>query len=202
MVFGDIDREHMAEWEVQKLKQTHSTADYTVHFTRFSVATNWDNVALTAIYYAGLKDNMKDEIARGEQSDNLRAMTVMAIRIDNCLYKQRKEKGQSSYSNSKKTVTYMSGQQHKNQRQKNNKYGLRQMEIDAIELKKKKIFEGDCYNCRKKGHLAKDCQGPAQMKRSEKSKGINHESLSWIGCYDNGCPMHRSKEEGSGCYPQ
>ena len=66
------------------------------------------------IYYAGLKDNMKDEIARGEWLDDLHAMMVMAIRIDNCLYKQRKEKGQSFYGNSKKTVAYMSGQWRKN----------------------------------------------------------------------------------------
>ena len=83
MVFGDIDREHTAEQEVQKLKQTQSAADYTAHFTQLSAATNWDDIALTVIYYAGLKDNVKDEIARGERLDDLRVKTVMAIRINN-----------------------------------------------------------------------------------------------------------------------
>ena len=125
---------------------------------RLHKATNWDKVALTAIYYAGLKDNVKDEVARGEQLDDLRAMTVMAIRINNCLYEQRKKKDQSSYGNNKKTVAYTTGQEPY---QKNNKYGWRLMEIDAIELKKKKTFDGECYNCGKKGHLTKDCRGPA-----------------------------------------
>ncbi|SLM40540.1 retrotransposon nucleocapsid protein [Lasallia pustulata] len=69
--------------EVQKLKQTQSAADYTAHFTQLSAATNWDDIALTVIYYAGLKDNVKDEIARGERLDDLRVKTVMAIRINN-----------------------------------------------------------------------------------------------------------------------
>ena len=68
------------------------------------------------------------------------------------------KKGQSSYGNNKKIVAYTIGHRYKNRRQKNDKYGPRPMEIDAIELKKKKIFDRECYNCGKKGHLAKDCR--------------------------------------------
>ena len=75
------------------------------------------------------------------------------------------------------------------------------MEIDIIEPKKKKAFEGDCYSCGKKGHLARDCWRPTQMRRSGKPKGTNHESLSWIGCYNHDCLTHRSKKERVGCYP-
>ena len=62
------------------------------YFTQFGAATNWDGVAITAVYYVGLKDDVKDEIARGERLDDLLIMMVMAIRINNCLYKRCKKK--------------------------------------------------------------------------------------------------------------
>ena len=203
MVFRDIDHKCTAERNLLKLRQIKSAADYTAHFTRISAATNWEDAALTAIFYAGLRNGVKDEIVRGEWPEDLRAMTIMAIRINNCLYEWRKEKGQSTYGNKKKTTTYTSGQKrNKNRHQKNNKYGPKPMEIDTIEPKKKKTFDGDCYNYGKKGHLARDCRGPQQTKKLGKAKKPSHKTLSWIGCYNDNCNIHRSNKEGTGWYPQ
>ena len=55
---------------------------------------------------------------------------------------------------------YTSGHKRRNWYQMKNKYGLKLMEIDIIEPKKKKTFDRDCYNCGKKGYLARDCRGP------------------------------------------
>ena len=66
MVFGDINREHTVECDLIKLRQIKSAADYTAHFTRLSAATNWEDAALTVMYYAGIKDGVKDKIARGD----------------------------------------------------------------------------------------------------------------------------------------
>ncbi|SLM33436.1 gag protein [Lasallia pustulata] len=155
IVFGDINRERTAERNLLKLRQTKSAVDYTAHFTRLSAAINWEDAALTAIFYAGLKDGVKDKIVRGERPEDLRAMIIMAIRIDNRLYERHKEKGQTTYGNKRKTTAYPSGwKRNKDGHQKSDKYGPKPMEIDTIELKKKKTFNGDCYNCGKKGHLA------------------------------------------------
>ncbi|SLM39535.1 Zinc finger, CCHC-type [Lasallia pustulata] len=173
MVFRDIDHKCTAERNLLKLRQIKSAADYTAHFTRISAATNWEDAALTAIFYAGLRNGVKDEI------------------------------GQSTYGNKKKTTTYTSGQKrNKNRHQKNNKYGPKPMEIDTIEPKKKKTFDGDCYNYGKKGHLARDCRGPQQTKKLGKAKKPSHKTLSWIGCYNDNCNIHRSNKEGTGWYPQ
>ena len=186
MVFRDIDQERTAEQDHLKLRQTKSTADYTAHFTQLIAATNWDD--------AGLKDRVKDKIARGERPDILRVMMLMAIKVNNCLYERHKEKGQTFYHNDEKTTAYMSGHKRKNWRQKNNKYGPKPMEINTIKLKKKKTFNRDCYNCGKKGHLARDCRGPAQAKKSRKAQKPSHKSLSWIGCYNNDCRVYQSKK--------
>ncbi|SLM35055.1 Zinc finger, CCHC-type [Lasallia pustulata] len=108
-------------------------------------------------------------------------MTVMAIRINNCLYERHKKKGQSSYGNNKKTAAYTTGHRCTNRRQKNDKYGPRPMEIDAIEPKKKKTFDGECYNCGKKGHLEKDCRRPTQARKAQRP---NHEHIVWIGNHE------------------
>ena len=189
MMFGDIDRERTAERDLLKLRQTKSTADYTAHFTRLSAATNWEDAALTATFYAGLKDGVKDEITRGERPDNLRAMTIMAIRIDNRLYEQRKEKGQPTYGDERKLATYTSGQKrNKNRHQKNDKYGPKPMDIDVIEPKKR-TFDGDCYNCGKKGHLARDCRGPQRTKKSNKARGSNRVTHDWMNQCEQICMM-------------
>ena len=73
MVFADIDCKRTAEYNLIKLRQTKSAADYMAYFTRLSTATNWEDAALMAMYYAGLKDAVKDKIARGEQPEDLRA---------------------------------------------------------------------------------------------------------------------------------
>ena len=189
MMFGDIDRERTAERDLLKLRQTKSAADYTAHFTRLSAATNWEDAALTAIFYAGLKDGVKDEIARGERPDNLRAMTIMAIRIDNRLYERRKEKGQPTYGDERKIATYTSGRKrNKNRHQKNDKYGPKPMDIDVIEPKKR-TFDGDCYNCGKKGHLARDCRGPQRTKKSNKARGSNRVTHDWMNQCEQICTM-------------
>lgn len=68
-VFGDIDQERTSERFIQNLRQRGSAATYTAEFQQHSGKTDWDNTALKAQYYWGLKDHVKDEIARSERPD-------------------------------------------------------------------------------------------------------------------------------------
>ena len=43
----------------------------------------WDDDALTAIYYKGLKDPVKDELSRDEIPKDMDKIVEKAIRIDN-----------------------------------------------------------------------------------------------------------------------
>ena len=49
------------------------------------------------VFYIGLKDDIKDKLSKYKRLDNFVDFIVMAIRIDNQLYKRRLEK--KSYRN-------------------------------------------------------------------------------------------------------
>ena len=62
-VFGDIDQERTSERFILALKQRGSTATYTSEFQQHLGKTDIDDTGLKLLYYQGLKDHVKDEIA-------------------------------------------------------------------------------------------------------------------------------------------
>ena len=63
-VFGNFDKEHLAEHRMQSLRQTRSAADYASKFQQLAAQTQWGAVPLVAQFYKGLKDRVKDDVAR------------------------------------------------------------------------------------------------------------------------------------------
>ena len=63
-VFGDFDKEHSAECRMQSLRQAGSAADYASKFQQLAAQTQWGAVPLVAQFYKGLKDRVKDDVAR------------------------------------------------------------------------------------------------------------------------------------------
>ena len=71
IVFETIDQKRTAEREICNIVQKGATAMYAANFQRHAVYMNWDNTALTAQYYKGLKDFIKDEISCSERPSTL-----------------------------------------------------------------------------------------------------------------------------------
>ena len=61
---------------------------YTTEFQQYSGQTDWNDDTLKDQYYKGLKDAMKDEIARSNKLDILYEMIALAIKIDNHYYER------------------------------------------------------------------------------------------------------------------
>ena len=65
-MFGILDKEKDAERKLQALQQTGSASEFTAKFQQLAVRTQWGDSALTALFYQGLKERVKDNIARGD----------------------------------------------------------------------------------------------------------------------------------------
>jgi hypothetical protein len=165
-VFGDVDERRQAERSIQTLRQKGAAAQYTATFQQYAIKTGWGDVALQAQYYQGLKDSVKDEIAKEERPGTMAGLVQLAIRIDNRLYERALER-RGFYGNG--------GASHKN-----NGYPTA-MELDATsrdskpgstlspEERKRYMDNKLCFKCGKPRHMANRCG----KKKHQGRKGKN-----------------------------
>ena len=77
---------------IQHLQQIEMVQEYTVRFYTIVAKIKWDNNALVAIYYRGLKDPIKDELSREDTSKDIEEIVMKAIKINGYLKEWRMEK--------------------------------------------------------------------------------------------------------------
>ena len=70
-VFEDINTERTAARELMNLKQKKAASMYTVQFQKVLFNLSWEDIALTEQFYRSLKNVVKNNIAREEQSTTL-----------------------------------------------------------------------------------------------------------------------------------
>lgn len=173
--FGDIDEERTAERHLQGLTQKTSVGNYAAEFQQYAVRTEWNDEALVAQFYRGLKDRVKDDIARGERPATLAGMITAAIRIDGRQFERGLEKGGS----------YRAPIQNYKPKHMPYKpkpyYGPQPMELDATHHggpRKGPLSPRDrdhrmknnlCLYCGKPGHKARDCQSAARKNQGNRN---------------------------------
>lgn len=83
--WGDPDLKASHERAFARLRQTTSVAAYATQFRQHMVYLNFpdDDQTLPVLFYKGLKDAIKDEVAREGRKDNLQDLMDQATRIDN-----------------------------------------------------------------------------------------------------------------------
>ena len=90
--------------------QKGAAATYAVNFQRHTAYMNWDNTALTAQYYKGLKNFVKDKISRSEWLSTLVKMIKKSVIIDNWVYERFMKKSQKNYVSLKVNKSHKSTQ--------------------------------------------------------------------------------------------
>ena len=91
-IYGDPDQYKRAVTSIQRLRQTGSVQEYTSSFYALSNKTSWDDDALAAVYYRGLKDPIKDELSREDIPKDMNEIVEKAVRINNRLQERRVER--------------------------------------------------------------------------------------------------------------
>ena len=64
--FGVVNEAQAAEMKLLSLRQKHGAAEYAVEFQHITSLTNWDDSILTTLYYWGLREFIKNKIARAD----------------------------------------------------------------------------------------------------------------------------------------
>lgn len=171
-VFGDIDQERTAERHLQNLRQKGPATSYTAEFQQYMGKTDWNDEALKAQYYRGLKDVVKDEISRSDRPDDLQEMIEMAIRVDNRMYERSLERrGHYSMPNTRK------GKGRGN-------YGgswPQPMELDATYSKPKGKPSKETMDKRRRDKLCFECGLPGHMAQSHRDKPTQRGKKPWKG---------------------
>lgn len=189
-IFSPFKESVIAEQKIQKLRQTHSAADYTTEFQRYKTAIEWDDNALMRMYRQGLKPSVRMELMRsGSSLNTLNELMAEAIRVDNELYElkleerlftqgtrapgttnaRQRQQPRRSYPNQGRQRSYTPrnpGVYATN--------GYEPMHLDNLNKgpgkpkfqhgkgSKKKIT---CYACGKEGHIKRDCRSQGKVVR-------------------------------------
>jgi hypothetical protein len=94
---GDPDRKRTVTCSLQSLTQTGPAAAYATEFFRLAAFLQWNDQALQAQFYAGLKPDVKDALALSDRIfETVQTLSSFAICLDNRLFERRKESRRTS----------------------------------------------------------------------------------------------------------
>lgn len=183
-VYGDVDTVKEAVRDLQDLRQRGSATEYASKFHQLASRINWDQTAFADTFYRGLKDSVKDELARMDRPEDLMPLIELSIKIDNRMYERRLEKGRNGEATSfyrhqantqkKKTRTpgyYPPGQQmpmdldatKQRSKPRNAKWKAGTRDKISESQRSERLRKNLCLYCGKPGHRAKECKASKQQ---------------------------------------
>ena len=152
-LYGNRDKQKAALRNIKQLRQGTSASQYTASFRRYALDSGLNEVGQMDFYYGGLKDSIKDEIARDDPAENLNELIDRAIRIDERFFERRLERGHIG-----------AGYKANSGSQRKPYYGPQPMDLSATRgpLSQKdrdhRMKNNLCLYCGKAGHRANACK--------------------------------------------
>lgn len=172
---GDPDRERNTTRRLQALTQTSSAAAYSAEFFQLSAFLNWNDDALRAQFYTGLKSEVKDALALSNSDpDSVKGLSDLAIRLDNRIHERRMDQRRPSRPAAYQTSTKPPFTPRSVTA--NSPATSTPMEIDATkgkkfqpltdEERKRRIDNNLCLYCGNPGHRAGQCPNKGKPRRT------------------------------------
>jgi hypothetical protein len=164
---GDPDRERSMTSRLQSLTQIGSASSYASNFFKLSAFLNWNDDALRAQFYSGLKSEVKDALALSNvDPTTVQELSALAIRLDNRLHERRQESKTRTFS-SRPTPNGPQRNFSRPQTGSTASTGPRPMDLDATKTQRFKPLTNDerqrrmkenlCLYCGKSGHRVDAC---------------------------------------------
>ena len=161
--YGDIDTRANAERTLGRLRQTGAAAEYASRFQQTASFLNWNDDALQWAFYKGLKDRIKDELAKEDRPATLNELIEKAVRIDNRLYERYRESSRTTWNKTsqwtKPEPMDLSSTSFK-PKQDQNKHSSN----ERTQRSENRII---CYRCGKPGHKVSLCRSASLKPRSD-----------------------------------
>jgi hypothetical protein len=171
-VYGETFEKEKATQKLMALKMHKHYPEYLAHFLQLAPRVDMDENALKAFFYKGLTDQLKDELMRFPKSTSLIDLRTKVMEIWTRLRERSMEKHQQpdpyrSQHHGSHTVKTAASWENKDKK-KGKKGGYQGKPKDGSTKK-----EGNCHNCGKPGHWARECRGPKkqQVAMAVKTKG-------------------------------
>ena len=170
-VYGEPFEGEKATQKLMSLKMHKHYPEYLAGFMQLAPRVNMDDNALKAFFYKGLTEQLKDELMRFPKAKDLQSLKNRTMEIWVRLRERNMEKHhQSDYDRSlhqgqhnfhKKTAASWS----QNTGTEGKKGGFKRNPNQGAQQGKTGKKEGNCHNCGKPGHWARECRGPKRQRQ-------------------------------------
>ncbi len=71
---------------------TRSVVEFSVEFRTLAAHSGWNDYSLQGVFYNGLSEAIKDELAARDDTNSLDSLISLSIKIDNCLRERRRDR--------------------------------------------------------------------------------------------------------------